>query len=161
LAVKGRQHIQFEELNMLQFVTKILISAAFCLAALAPAKAVPRMLQNLSPQVSQSAGLVDVHYKRRGYHRHYNRHYYNGHRGFRHHRRGYRHYNGYWYPPAAFSFGIIIGRQHYGHSYGIRPGFTNRQHLRYCYNRYRSYRHYDNSFQPYHGPRKQCRSPFY
>lgn len=33
-------------------------------------------------------------------------------------------------------------------------------HVRWCSVRYRSYRAHDNSFQPYHGPRRQCRSPF-
>lgn len=33
-------------------------------------------------------------------------------------------------------------------------------HVRWCYNRYRSYRASDNTFQPYNGPRRQCRSPY-
>jgi hypothetical protein len=33
-------------------------------------------------------------------------------------------------------------------------------HIRWCYSRYRSYRAWDNSWQPYHGPRRQCRSPY-
>ena len=33
-------------------------------------------------------------------------------------------------------------------------------HVSYCYGRYRSYRESDNTFQPYHGPRRQCRSPY-
>ncbi len=33
-------------------------------------------------------------------------------------------------------------------------------HVAYCYNRYRSYRSWDNTFQPYHGPRRACRSPY-
>lgn len=36
-----------------------------------------------------------------------------------------------------------------------------RAHVRWCNNRYRSYRAWDNSFQPYHGPRRQCMSPYY
>jgi hypothetical protein len=35
------------------------------------------------------------------------------------------------------------------------------RHVRWCYNRYRSYRAWDNTFQPYHGPRRQCRSPYW
>ncbi|MCB8828228.1 BA14K family protein, partial [Escherichia coli] len=27
---------------------------------------------------------------------------------------------------------------------------------RWCYNRYRSYRAYDNTYQPNNGPRRQC-----
>ena len=34
-------------------------------------------------------------------------------------------------------------------------------HYNYCFAKYRSYRVYDNTFQPYHGPRKQCLSPYY
>lgn len=33
-------------------------------------------------------------------------------------------------------------------------------HVRWCENRYRSYRAYDNTFQPYNGPRQQCYSPY-
>ena len=34
-------------------------------------------------------------------------------------------------------------------------------HVGWCYRRYRSYREYDNTFQPYHGRRRQCVSPYY
>jgi hypothetical protein len=33
-------------------------------------------------------------------------------------------------------------------------------HVRWCYDRYRSYRAWDNTFQPYGGPRRQCWSPY-
>jgi hypothetical protein len=33
-------------------------------------------------------------------------------------------------------------------------------HVRWCYNRYRSYRAYDNTFQPVRGPRQECYSPY-
>jgi hypothetical protein len=33
-------------------------------------------------------------------------------------------------------------------------------HVRWCYDRYRSYRAWDNTFQPYHGGRRQCWSPY-
>ena len=33
-------------------------------------------------------------------------------------------------------------------------------HVRWCYARYRSYRAFDNSFQPYNGPRRQCVGPY-
>ena len=42
-----------------------------------------------------------------------------------------------------------------------KPSYAgSNRHLAWCYNRYRSYRLMDNSFQPYHGPRKQCISPY-
>lgn len=147
---------------MLKFATKILVSASFCLAALVPAQALPVMPLKQVPAELASADVVDVHYKRRGgFYRHHKRHYYNGYRGYRHHRYGYRHYNGYWFPPAAFALGVIIGSQSHGGGYGVRPGYTHPRHVRYCYDRYRSYRAYDNTFQPYHGPRRQCRSRYF
>lgn len=83
---------------------------------------------------------------------------YNGHRGYRHWRRGYREYNGWWFPAGAFVAGAIIGsavnsgpRHYRGESSA---------HVRWCYNRYRSYREWDNTFQPYNGPRQQCYSPY-
>ncbi|MEW6633244.1 MAG: BA14K family protein [Pseudomonadota bacterium] len=33
-------------------------------------------------------------------------------------------------------------------------------HVRWCYDRYRSYRAWDNTFQPNYGPRRQCISPY-
>ncbi|AFL51398.1 hypothetical protein USDA257_c28270 [Sinorhizobium fredii USDA 257] len=34
-------------------------------------------------------------------------------------------------------------------------------HVEWCYASYRSYRAYDNTFQPYYGPRQECISPYY
>ena len=33
-------------------------------------------------------------------------------------------------------------------------------HIGWCHDRWRSYRASDNSYQPFYGPRRQCRSPF-
>ncbi|UDF30549.1 UNVERIFIED_ORG: BA14K family protein [Roseateles sp. XES5] len=81
---------------------------------------------------------------------------YRGHRGYRYARPGYRrHDNGFWFPLAAFGAGAIIGGAIANdRSYG---GGT---HVSWCANRYRSYRAYDNTFQPYGGPRRQCISPY-
>ncbi|NKC51416.1 BA14K family protein [Ochrobactrum cytisi] len=91
--------------------------------------------------------------------------YWNGHRGYRHYRHGYRRSNdGWWYPLAAFGAGAIIG----GAIAAPTPppvyrapayGYSN-SHVQWCYNRYRSYRASDNTFQPYNGPRQQCYSPY-
>ncbi len=35
-----------------------------------------------------------------------------------------------------------------------------RSHVNWCHARYRSYRSWDNTFQPYNGPRRQCVSPY-
>lgn len=34
-------------------------------------------------------------------------------------------------------------------------------HENWCYRRFRSYRAWDNTYQPYHGRRRQCISPYY
>ncbi|WP_246730285.1 BA14K family protein [Nitratireductor mangrovi] len=83
--------------------------------------------------------------------------YLNGHRGYRHRRPGYREYDGWWFPAAAFIAGAII-------TGAINDGprtQLNEAHVDWCFDRYRSYRLRDNSFQPYEGPRRQCISPYY
>ncbi len=49
--------------------------------------------------------------------------------------------------------------------YGPRPlpiiSYGVSSHEAWCQARYRSYRAYDNTFQPYHGQRRECRSPYY
>ncbi|QND13638.1 BA14K family protein [Rhizobium leguminosarum bv. trifolii] len=34
--------------------------------------------------------------------------------------------------------------------------YSSGSHAEYCYSRYRSYRAYDNTYQPNYGPRRQC-----
>jgi hypothetical protein len=84
----------------------------------------------------------------------------NGYRGYRHRRHGYRYHNGFWFPAGAFIAGAVIGsainnppRRYYRSGGGSA-------HVEWCYDRYRSYRAYDNTFQPYNGPRQQCYSPY-
>lgn len=87
---------------------------------------------------------------------------YRGHRGHRHYRPGYRRHDGFWFPPAAFITGAIVGG-----AIASQPAPRTRvrdygsAHVDWCYDRYRSYRASDNTFQPYNGPRRQCRSPYY
>lgn len=68
------------------------------------------------------------------------------------------------------SFGLYLGvpvfpGPYYEPYYNYRPRPIYRRpvnsHVSWCYQRYRSYRAYDNSFQPYYGPRRQCRSPYW
>ena len=56
----------------------------------------------------------------------------------------YNNYNYYDAPPRRY----------------YRAGRLSSAHVRWCYNRYRSYRAWDNTFQPYGGPRQQCWSPY-
>ncbi|OCO98897.1 MULTISPECIES: BA14K family protein [unclassified Ensifer] len=86
---------------------------------------------------------------------------YNGYRGYRYERYGYRRHNdGWWYPLAAFGTGVIIGGAIAAPPRRYETGVSAR-HADWCYARYRSYRAWDNSFQPYGGPRQQCYSPYY
>jgi BA14K-like protein len=78
--------------------------------------------------------------------------YWHGYRGFRTARPGFRFYNGWWLPPAAFGTAAIVG---------ARPTFyMSNPHAQWCANRFISYRASDNTFQPFNGPRRQCVSPF-
>ncbi|MBZ9774878.1 BA14K family protein [Mesorhizobium sp. CO1-1-8] len=84
--------------------------------------------------------------------------YWNGHRGYREYRRGYRRHGDYWFPLAAFATGALI-------TGAIINNENNRvyggnSHVQWCYDHYRSYRASDNTFQPNYGPRKECRSPY-
>ncbi|NGO50059.1 BA14K family protein [Allomesorhizobium camelthorni] len=62
---------------------------------------------------------------------------------------GYRYYEPRYYAPRYYA-----PRRVY------RSGRLSSAHVRWCYDRYRSYRPYDNTFQPYNGPRRQCWSPY-
>ena len=84
----------------------------------------------------------------------------NGHDGRRDYRKGYRRSNdGWWYPLAAFGAGAVLGGALTAPSVQAAPAYGN-SHTNWCANRYRSYRPYDNTFQPYNGPRQQCYSPY-
>ncbi|WP_284757447.1 BA14K family protein [Agrobacterium sp. fls2-241-TYG-188a] len=98
----------------------------------------------------------DRHHRfdRRDYRRSDRQGYYNGHRGYREYRRGYRQHDGFWFPLAAFATGAIIG----GAASQARPSYGS-NHQQWCASRYRSYRASDNTFQPNNGPRRQCVSP--
>lgn len=87
--------------------------------------------------------------------------YWNGHRGYNHYRHGYRRHNdGWWYPLAAFGAGAIIGGA-ITNQPAPQPVYRySNNHVQWCYNRYKSYRASDNTFQPYNGPRRQCNSPY-
>ena len=90
---------------------------------------------------------------------HNNRAYWRGHRGYRDYRPGYRRHGDFWFPLAAFATGMIISGA-IADNPPVRVRRSGDAHVNWCYNRYRSYRAYDNTYQPYNGPRRQCYSPY-
>lgn len=118
----------------------------------------PRWQQRNNPRWQQRSGNTrwrndDVQWQR-------NRPYYRGHQGSRHYRQGWRQHNGAWFPPAAFIAGAIIGGALANQAPAPRYRDYGNAHVEWCYARYRSYREWDNTFQPYNGPRRQCASPY-
>ena len=147
-------------------IVSSLCAAAMALSVpmIAPAVAMP-----ISAPTWTQDGATNVQYRdedgryrgwRGGYQRRGNDAFYNGHRGYRQQRRGYRQHNGFWFPPAAFIAGAIIGGAIGNQSPPVRVRPGGNAHVEWCYDRYRSYRASDNSFQPYNGARRQCRSPY-
>jgi hypothetical protein len=84
----------------------------------------------------------------------------------RHHHR--RHFRGGDAALLGLGLGLGLGSLAYGNYYDPYPRYvqprriyrSSNAHVQWCYDRYRSYRAWDNTFQPYHGPRQQCWSPY-
>ena len=155
---------------MLKKFVKGTLSAALGLSLLAaPALADPLIIKRGLPletgrQIESGSQIQQVrdHHRRdgrRGFYRDRSGGgYYNGHRGVVVARPGYRYYRGYWFPAAAFAAGAAAGA-----AVATPPAPYRRPaaaHVAWCYDTYRSYRAYDNTYQPYEGPRRQCWSPY-
>ena len=126
---------------------------AVTLTSFIPVQAAVPMVS--APQVSaDQAGVTNVQYRR-----HYERRHgwYNGHRGYRDRRPGYRYHNGLWFPLAAFGAGALIGGAVAADR--DRGGYSSR-HYAWCEDRYRTYRASDNSFVASGGVRRACVSPY-
>ncbi|WP_416797719.1 BA14K family protein [Ciceribacter azotifigens] len=124
------------------------------------AQAVPGSANSLlrpAVMVGNDTSLQEVAY-RHGFYVIGGAYYYNGYRGVVVARPGYRFYRGYWFPPAAFATGVIVGRGLAHPAPPIRR--LSAAHIEWCFDRYRTYRAYDNSYQPFDGPREQCWSPY-
>lgn len=133
-----------------------LLSIAVGLTSVIPAQAVT--FARVPVPEASSVEQVQYRYERRRdrYERRADRRRWNGHRGYRDYRPGYRrHSDGWWYPLAAFGLGAAIGG-----AIANQPQAGGNSHVNWCSNRYRSYRAYDNTFQPNYGPRKACISPY-
>lgn len=137
---------------MFKALTVTVISAGVALASLLPAEAMPTAFVGVS--VASPVQLVDFRPRRDrpGY--------WQGHRGSRDYRPGYRRHNdGNWYPLALFGLGAaIIGGMATQPRVGVAMPSA---HVRWCLGRYRSYDTYSNTFQPYNGPRQVCMSPYW
>ncbi len=154
-------------------IVSLLCAGAMTLTSVAASTAGASAAGYQVPRSIEAGSIVqDVQYRdyrrdRGRFERRGDRYYYNGHRGYRHYRQGYREYNGWWFPGAAFVAGAIVGgalAQPPAPRYVPRQRYSvglNQAHVDWCYSNYRSYREWDNSFQPYNGPRRECRSPYY
>jgi hypothetical protein len=82
----------------------------------------------------------------------------------RYYRHRYRHYrddddDDFGAALGGFAAGAIIGgllTQPRTYAPAPRVYYGGNSHTSWCYSRYRSYRAYDNTYQPYYGPRRQC-----
>ena len=118
----------------------IALSALMALTSALPAGAMPTTSQpaKISSQVEQAKVIIKYGNWR-------------GHRGYRYHRPGYRrHSDGFWYPRAAFTVRVAP-------SVRVRVGGAQ---VRWCRDRYRSYRVSDNTYVTVGGVRRVCRAPF-
>ncbi len=61
---------------------------------------------------------------------------------------------------GAIALGTILYNQNRNYHGRYDQGRAD-AHINWCYNRFRSYRDFDNTFQPYNGPRRECISPYY
>ncbi len=145
----------------------VALSALFATTPLVPAGAMPLPVAKVQPvQTGESVQLVDHRFHGRRYwrgHRHdagrrwYPRGRYDNWRGGYRYGHRYRHRDNAWVPFAIMGMGAMIGS---AVANDRRAYVGGSSHVRWCANRYRSYRAYDNTFQPYNGPRRQCRSPY-
>ncbi|MCC0032541.1 MAG: BA14K family protein [Brucellaceae bacterium] len=138
---------------------KSLISCAVAIAAAFSAVSPAASLPLSAPAVSapaETGDVVNVQYGRRGFYLNGGYGWYNGHRGYRYQRPGWRYHNGWWFPPAAFALGVIIGNQLTHPGYNAPP----RRHYNWCYANHPNYRQSDNTYWQY-GKRRICRSPYW
>jgi hypothetical protein len=81
------------------------------------------------------------------------------HRDWRGNRDGWRYRHHYRGSGLYFGLGLVPSYNYY-----VAPRRYYRSastaHTQWCYSRYRSYRAWDNTWQPYYGPRRQCYSPY-
>jgi len=147
------------KLTGLTMLAAVAIGLGLSSATAAPTIALPAFASAVSIPVAEADGGQIELANHRGdgwYPRHYrgDRWYPRHYRGDRWPPRGYR-FQG----PSGFYLEFNVPSARY-----VQPRRVVRSgnsHVSWCYARYRSYRAWDNSFQPYHGPRRECVSPYY
>lgn len=151
----------------------ILVSFITAFSGFSPARAFPAVSIS-SPQKSQPVEKVqwdsDRRWRPEGQRwrgnfreRHY-RDRYHDRRSWRHHDRRHHNRSNAAAVIGGLAAGAIIGgaiAQSQQPRYGAPQRYVGGDaHVDWCHNRYRSYRPYDNTFQPYDGPRQLCHSPY-
>lgn len=134
----------------------LVLSLSFAVTAV-PGIAAPMRLA-AAPAAETTSNVIEV--GRRGWHRKHYRPYYGHH---------YRHYRRNHVGPVIGGLvaGAIIGgiiasqpRRYYNQQPRHYYRSQGSAHVNWCLSRYRSYDVYSDTFQPYHGPRRACRSPY-
>lgn len=135
----------------------------------------PATEQGANAATGIGADLLNVQY-RNGY---YQRRHYDDRRGYqnrRHYEKQRRHYQPHRGQRSnsrspdlgsavvgAIIGGIIVNEVNRNRQPQARVRSSNslsQNHVNWCYDRWRSYRASDNSYQPYNGPRRLCTSPY-
>ena len=131
---------------MTRFLAILMAAAGFAYLA-SPANADPRIsLADTGPKMSSEVGIEPTLI---GHRSDFSIGFQFGHKP----QRFYRHHPGYQHRPGYFP-------KHHQQFRPVQRIHPARAHMRWCHDRYRSYRAWDNTFQPHHGPRRACRSPF-
>lgn len=155
----------------------LVLSGAISVGALGAAQAQQFARPSVPAATQTTDGIVNVQFRDNYYDRGGSRYYrgdrhWRGDRGWRGDRywRGDRRWDrGRYYRDrrgdalAAGAAGLVTGAIIGGIVANQQPRRVIRSgggHTDWCYNRYRSYRASDNTYQPYNGPRRQCVSPY-
>ncbi|MEP7456155.1 BA14K family protein [Phyllobacterium sp. SB3] len=139
--------------NTMKFLAIILLSITTAFSSYTPALALPMNGSGLQNQ--KSTNLFEIRDRRefrRNNNRRADRHHkrWRGDRDHRRYGRDRRHRNNAGAIIGGLAAGAIIG--------GVlsSQANSNNSHVQNCYDRYRSYRASDNTYQPTNGPRRQC-----
>lgn len=70
---------------------------------------------------------------------------------------GYKSHNSYnSYKGSGYGYGKVRSNRPFAHI----QDHVWQKHVNWCHNRFKTFNTYDNTYQPYSGPRAQCWSPY-